>query len=72
MAVCFGSLLLVLLGIVSVFGKDMMWEFTVWQNQMKGIASERTENWEIMTTVSGVILLIVGGLGIYLSFVNGG
>ncbi len=71
MAVCFGSLLLFVLGLVSVFAKDMMWDLTVWQNQMKGIASERTDTWELMTTVSGVILLIVGALGVYLFFVNG-
>ncbi|CAG0976825.1 hypothetical protein ANAEL_01501 [Anaerolineales bacterium] len=71
MVVCFGSLFLVLLGVFGIFAKDLMWELTVWQNQMKGLASERTEIWDLMTTIGGVVAIIFGVLGVYMFFTNG-
>ncbi len=71
MMVCFGSLFLVVIGLLSIFAKDMMWEMTVWQNQMKGLASDRTDTWDTMTTIGGVIAMILGVIGVYAFFTNG-
>ncbi|MBK7453542.1 MAG: hypothetical protein IPJ46_07430 [Anaerolineales bacterium] len=38
----------------------ILWEFTVWQNQAKGLASERTDRWETGTTIGGVIGILAG------------
>lgn len=71
MLVCFGSLFLVLIGLLGIFAKDMMWELTAWQNQMKGLASDRTDTWDTMTTIGGVVAIIFGVLGVYMVFTNG-
>ncbi len=71
MIVCFGSLFLVVIGLLSIFAKDMMWEMTIWQNQMKGLASDRTDTWDAMTTIGGVIAVILGVIGVYAFFTNG-
>lgn len=71
MIVCAGSIFLVIVGLLSIFAKDIMWELTVWQNQMKGLASDRTDTWDTMTTIGGVIAIIFGVLGVYMFFTNG-
>lgn len=71
MLVCFGSLFLVVIGLLGIFAKDMMWDLTVWQNQMKGLASDRTDTWDTMTTIGGVVAIIFGVLGVYMFFTNG-
>ncbi|KAA0263016.1 MAG: hypothetical protein DPW18_10725 [Chloroflexi bacterium] len=71
MLVCFGSLFLVVIGLLGIFAKDMMWDLTAWQNQMKGLASERTDTWDTMTTIGGVVAIIFGVLGVYMFFANG-
>ncbi len=65
---CFSGLGALILGLLSIFAKDLMWEITVWQNQNKGLASERTENWETGTTIGGVIVILVGLFLIYVFF----
>ncbi|MCL4269403.1 MAG: hypothetical protein KJZ72_07655 [Anaerolineales bacterium] len=71
MFVCFGSLFLVVIGLLGIFAKDMMWDLTVWQNQMQGLASDRTDTWDTMTTIGGVVAIIFGALGVYMFFTNG-
>ncbi len=57
---CFSSLFLIVVSLISIFAKDIMWEFTVWQNQAKGLASERTDRWDTGTTNGGVIGILAG------------
>lgn len=71
MALCFGVLFLLVIGLLSIFAKDMVWDLTVWQNQMKGVASERTEAWDTMTTIGGVISIVFALIGAY-ALLNGG
>lgn len=71
MIVCVGSIFLAIIGLLSIFAKDIMWELTVWQNQMKGLASDRTDTWDTMTTIGGVVAIIFGVLGVYMFFANG-
>lgn len=59
-AIC-GAVILVGLGLLSIFARDMLWELTHWSNSIKGVASERTENWDIWSVISGVILIVIGG-----------
>jgi hypothetical protein len=37
---------------------------------MEGLASERTDAWDIMTTIGGIAAIIFGILGIYMFFTN--
>jgi hypothetical protein len=46
----------------------MMWDLTEWQNSLKGIASERTEGWELMTSIGGVICAILGVVALFAFF----
>ncbi|HET7143766.1 MAG TPA: hypothetical protein VFI68_07090 [Anaerolineales bacterium] len=71
MALCFGTIFVLALGGLSLFGKDIMWELTQWDNRRKGVVSERTESWETMTTVAGVVYIILGLIGLYALFKNG-
>jgi hypothetical protein len=72
MALCFGVLFLLVIGLLSIFAKDIVWELTVWQNQMKGVASERTDAWDLMTTIGGVVAIVFGLIGAYVLLSGGG
>ncbi|MBI3173164.1 MAG: hypothetical protein HYZ25_05555 [Chloroflexi bacterium] len=65
---CAGSIFLIVIGLLGIFAKDMVWDLTVWQNQMEGLASERTETWDTMTTIGGVVSILMGILAIYAFF----
>lgn len=71
MLLCSGVLFLLIIGALSLFSKDIVWDLTVWQNQMRGVASERTPSWETMTTIGGVVSIVIGLIGIYI-LLNGG
>jgi hypothetical protein len=71
MILCSGVLFLFIIGLLSIFAKDIVWDLTVWQNQMKGVASERTEAWDMMTTIGGVISIVFALIGAY-ALLNGG
>ncbi|MBL8077798.1 MAG: hypothetical protein JNM55_07545 [Anaerolineales bacterium] len=71
MTLCFGGLFLLVLAGLSFFARDMMWDLTQWQNSMKGIASERTEGWELMTSIGGVICAILGVVALFAFFTGG-
>jgi hypothetical protein len=69
--ICFSGLFLIVVGLLSIFAKDIMWEITVWQNQAKGLASERTDRWDTGTTIGGVMGLLAGLFLLFILF-NGG
>jgi hypothetical protein len=71
MLLCSGVLFLLIIGLLGIFARDIVWDLTVWQNQMRGVSSERTPIWDTMTTIGGVISIIFALLGIYVVF-NGG
>lgn len=54
-AIC-GAVVLIGIGLLSIFARDLMWELTHWSNSTKGIASERTETWDTWSVLSGVLL----------------
>ena len=68
MAICVSAILVIVLGLLSLYAKDIMWELTERQNRLKGLVSERTPAWDNATTIGGVIALIVGVIMIFLSF----
>lgn len=51
---------LILVGLASIFAKDLLWEITVFSNQLKGIKSERTDWWDTWTTVGGIFFIVIG------------
>jgi hypothetical protein len=71
MILCLGVLFLLIIGLLSIFAKDIVWDLTVWQNEMKGVASERTDAWDLMTTIGGVVAIVFGLIGAY-ALLNGG
>jgi hypothetical protein len=68
MAMCVSAILLIALGLLSVYGKDIMWELTERQNRLKGLASERTPAWDNATTIGGVMALVIDVIALVLSF----
>jgi uncharacterized membrane protein HdeD (DUF308 family) len=54
------AILMVILGLLSIFAKDLVWELTAFGNRLEGKASERTDTWDVGTTVSGVIFIVLG------------
>jgi hypothetical protein len=65
---CFGSILFFIIGALSLFAKDIMWEITQWGNSLKGIESEHTPNWDTMTTIGGAVAVILGLISLYAFF----
>ena len=64
------GLVLVAVGLMSIFAKDVMWEFTRFSNEAKGVASERTDWWDTTTTIGGVFAVIVGVVTVVIGFTN--
>jgi hypothetical protein len=62
------GLILVGLGLMSVFAKDIVWEFTEWSNRAKGLVSERTDWWDTTTTIGGIIAIVVGIAAMFINF----
>lgn len=62
------SVLFIIGGVLYIFAKDMMWEWTSYSNRTKGLVSERTEEWDFWATVGGVGMLILGILGVIAVF----
>ena len=62
------GLILVVLGLLSVFAKDLVWEFTEWSNQVRGLVSERTDWWDTSTTIGGIIAIVVGIAAMFINF----
>ncbi len=69
----FGAIVLALFligyGLLTFFGRDVVWGLTEWNNSLRGVASERTDAWEFSTTISGLVLLVVG-VGLILFIVS--
>lgn len=62
------AIILIIMGLLALFNKDLMWELTVWQNQRKGVASERTDAWEFEMTLGGVGAVVLGGAVLLIVF----
>jgi len=50
----------IVLGLLAIFAKDFMWGLTQFSNEMKGVASDRTDTWDATTTIAGIFLVAVG------------
>ena len=53
------SPLLIVYGIILIFFHDLAWEFDKFLSDVSGRESKRTEAWEVMTTISGIVAIIV-------------
>ncbi len=62
------SLVLIVIGLLCLFAKDFMWEWTQRNNEMKGVASERTDAWDQTTTIGGVVAIVLGIVAAVLAF----
>ena len=61
------SVALIVFGLLCIFAKDGMWELTQIGNQMKGVASERTDWWDTSTTIGGIAAVVLGAIAIFVS-----
>jgi len=66
----FIGILLVAGGLYRIIAKDRLWGFTEWLNRSKGVASDRTEEWDMMQSIGGVLAIIVG-IVLLVMFFNG-
>lgn len=51
---------LVGMGLLSLLAPDLMWSWTQWNNELKGLQSERTDTWEMGRVFGGLALIGVG------------
>jgi hypothetical protein len=58
-------------GLLCIFAKDMVWDWTVQSRKMEGVVSERTDEWDLMATIGGVVCILLGLFALYTTF-NGG
>jgi hypothetical protein len=65
------GIFLLVLGLLNIFAKDIMWGITEWGNQTRGIESDRTETWDTMSTIQGVVAIIISLISLY-AFIKGG
>jgi hypothetical protein len=66
MGALLAALFFIGMGLLMLFKKDVMWELTVWQNQRKGVASERTDAWEFEMTLGGIAAVFLGGFVLFI------
>jgi hypothetical protein len=59
------SLVLLGWGAFCFLARDVLWDWTVVSNQTKGVASERSEMWDLNVVISGVVAI---GLGLFLLY----
>lgn len=65
-AVILVVVLMVGLGLLSLAAPDLMWSWTQWNNEMKGVQSERTEWWDTGRVAGGILSIVIGlGLGLW-------
>jgi hypothetical protein len=57
--ICFAGALIGL-GLLFLFARDLMWEWTERSNSRKGVVSERTEGWETGQTIGGILFILIG------------
>ncbi len=46
-------------GTLLMFAKDIAWPVVKWSNSIRGVMSERTEQWELFSTLQGGIVALV-------------
>jgi hypothetical protein len=66
----FIGILLVAGGLYRIVAKDRLWGFMDWLNRSRGVASDRTEEWDMAQSIGGVIAIIVGVV-LLIMFFNG-
>lgn len=54
------GIILIILGLISVFAGDLVWKLTVIRNKWEGKASERTGFWDFGRKLGGYFLILVG------------
>jgi hypothetical protein len=60
MMMVLAGIFVIVVGILNIFAKDFVWELTAFGNRLDGKASERTDTWEIGTTLMGIGLVVAG------------
>ena len=66
MYIC-ASVIILLLGLLWVFGKDIAWDIQEWSNSLRGAVSERTPQWENTTTIGGIFFVMLGIIGFFIA-----
>lgn len=48
------------IGLLLIFGREFLWKVQVFNNQLEGQKSERTELWDAGQVISGIVMLLIG------------
>ena len=49
------SMFVIIMSIIQIFFKDIAWDMQDWGNKASGRESERTAEWEMMSTITGIL-----------------
>lgn len=47
-------------GLLSIFAQDSVWKWVLWQNQIRGVVSKRTPQWEASQAFAGIAMIVIG------------
>jgi len=64
------AIFFIVLGLLSLFARNLMWSLTEWGNELRGVQSERTDWWDTRMTIQGVVALLLGALALYAAFAS--
>ena len=54
-------------GVINLGFKDIVWRVAKWNNEIKGVPSQRTKSWEQMTAASGCGCIILGAFFFFIA-----
>ena len=64
------AIFFIVLGLLSLFARNLMWSLTEWNNELRGVQSERTDWWDTRMTIQGIVALLLGALALYATFAS--
>ena len=56
----FVAVIMIIIGVLNVFARDLVWKLTSVSNGMEGVASQRTRAWDIRRIGAGLALALLG------------
>lgn len=56
----FVGILAIVIGLINIRNKNLAWQWQKSENSWNGVKSERTADWEAMSTLRGYLAVIIG------------
>jgi hypothetical protein len=60
MGAALAAIVLIVVGVLNLVAPDFLWSLTKFGNEWKGVASERTEFWDVRRVFGGILLIVLG------------